>query len=73
MVASAALGAAQAAFDYSVDYAQERKQFANKYHSFRLFNSCFEMAMNIEAARLLIHKAGYYAIRAKQYQARIIC
>lgn len=60
MVASAALGAAQAAYDHAVIYAEERKQFGKQISHFQAIQFMIsEMAMNIEAARLLVHKAGW--------------
>jgi butyryl-CoA dehydrogenase len=58
-IASQALGIAQAAFDASVKYAKERKQFgkpigANQAIQWKLA----DMAVRIDASRLLIHRAA---------------
>ncbi len=59
VVSSAAVGLARSAMDHAVRYAQERKSFgvpiaAHQAVSFMIA----EMAMNIEAARLLVWKAA---------------
>jgi acyl-CoA dehydrogenase len=59
-VAAAAVGVAQRALDEALRYAQERKAFgksliANQAISFMLA----DMAMNIEAARLLVWKSAW--------------
>jgi butyryl-CoA dehydrogenase len=58
-IASQALGIAQASLNASIDYAKERKQFgkpiaANQAIQWKLA----DMATNIEASRLLIHRAA---------------
>lgn len=60
MVAASALGGAQCAYDHSVKYATERQQFgkplaAHQAIQFMVAN----MAMKIEASRLLINKAAW--------------
>jgi alkylation response protein AidB-like acyl-CoA dehydrogenase len=59
-IASQALGIAQASLDASISYSKERVQFgkpisANQGSQFKLA----DMAMSIETARLLIHKAAW--------------
>ena len=59
-IASQALGIAQASLDYSIKYSKERLQFnkpisSNQGIQFKLA----DMAMGIETARLLIHKAAF--------------
>ncbi len=59
-IASQALGIAQASLDASISYSKERVQFgkpisANQGIQFKLA----DMAMSIETARLLIHKAAW--------------
>lgn len=59
-VGAAALGVARAAYEYALEYAQERKAFgkpiiANQGVSFKLA----DMATKIDAARLLIWRAGW--------------
>lgn len=60
-IAAQALGIAQAALDYAVAYAKERVQFGkpisvNQGVSFKLA----DMAMKIDAARLLTYRAAYH-------------
>lgn len=60
MVASSAVGGAQAAFDHSVKYAKERKQFGvpiaqHQAIQFMISN----MAIKIESSRLLVYKAAW--------------
>lgn len=58
MVAAMAVGVANAAFEYALEYTQQRKQFGKPLSSFQAIQfKLAEMAMNIEAGRLLIHKA----------------
>jgi acyl-CoA dehydrogenase len=60
MVASSAVGGAQCAFDHAVKYAKERVQFnvAISQHQAIQFMIA-DMAMKIEASRLLVHKAAW--------------
>jgi alkylation response protein AidB-like acyl-CoA dehydrogenase len=60
--AAAALGVARAAFEYARDYAKERVAFGapiarHQAVSFKLA----QMAMEIEAARMLLWRAGWLA------------
>ncbi len=58
-IASQALGIAQGAFDVTVEYMQQRKQFGKKLSQMQALQ--FEMAelkTRIEAARLLVYKAA---------------
>ncbi|HKK95893.1 MAG TPA: acyl-CoA dehydrogenase [Anaerovoracaceae bacterium] len=58
-IASQALGIAQGAFDVTVEYMLERKQFGKKLSQFQaLAFEMAEMKTRIEAARLLIYKAA---------------
>ena len=81
-IASQALGIAQASLDASINYSKEREQFgkpisANQGIQFKLA----DMAMEIEAARLLIYKAavskdsgesyGHLASMAKVYASEV--
>lgn len=60
MVAASAVGGAQRAYECSVEYAKERKQFDRPISSFQSIQFMIaEMAMKIEAARLLVHKAAW--------------
>ena len=52
------VGLAQAALDCAVKYAKERKQFGQPIASFQMIqNMIADMAMRIEAARMLVYKA----------------
>jgi alkylation response protein AidB-like acyl-CoA dehydrogenase len=60
VVGSQALGIARAAYEYSLEYAKERKQFGrpiidNQGIAFKLA----DMKMEIDAARLLVWRAGW--------------
>ncbi len=58
MVGAQALGIAQAAFEASVNYAKERKQFNGPIASFQAIQFMLaDMAMSIEASRLLVYQA----------------
>jgi alkylation response protein AidB-like acyl-CoA dehydrogenase len=58
-IAAQALGIAQGAFDAAVRYAAEREQFGQKIAEFQgLQFMLADMAMEIEAARLLTYKAA---------------
>jgi len=58
IVAAAAVGLARSAFEHSVRYASERKAFGAPISSHQAVSFMIaEMAMNIEAARLLVWKA----------------
>ncbi len=61
-VAAAGVGTAQGAFDAAMQYAREREQFGVKIISFQALQHMFaDMAMKIEAARLLTYKAAVLA------------
>ena len=58
-IAAQALGIAQTALDKSVQYSKERKQFGKTISSFgALQEKIAIMGTNVEASRLLIHKAA---------------
>ncbi|MBO0702471.1 MAG: acyl-CoA dehydrogenase family protein [Candidatus Dormibacteraeota bacterium] len=61
-VGAGALGIARAAYEFALDYAQERKQFGKPliYHQAIAFKLA-DMATRIDAARLLIWRAGWMA------------
>jgi len=61
-VAAAAVGTAQGAFDCAIQYAREREQFGTKIITFQaLQHMLADMAIKIEAGRLLTYKAGLLA------------
>lgn len=60
LVACAALGGAEAAFDHAVDYALDRKQFGVEIAQHQMIQSMIaKMAIKIESARLLTYKAAW--------------
>jgi acyl-CoA dehydrogenase len=60
MVAASAVGGAQCAFDHSVKYAKERIQFNVPISNHQLIQGMIaDMAMKVEASRLLVHKAAW--------------
>ncbi len=67
-IASQALGIAQASLDKSVEYARERKQFGKQIGSFGAIQSKLaNMAINVEASRLLILKVAKLKDEHKPY------
>jgi alkylation response protein AidB-like acyl-CoA dehydrogenase len=63
-----AIGIAQAAFDESVKYAQEREQFGQPISKFQLIQSKLAwMATELEAARLMIYKAAWMKDAGEPY------
>jgi acyl-CoA dehydrogenase len=60
MVAASAVGGAQCAYEHSVKYAKERIQFGVPLSSHQAIQFMIsDMAMKIEASRLLVHKAAW--------------
>lgn len=60
MVAASALGGAQCAYDHAVKYSSERSQFGKPISNFQAIQFMIaNMAMKIEASRLLINKAAW--------------
>ena len=58
-VAAQAIGAAQAALDAAIDYADEREQFGQKISEFQAIeHKVAEMATDVEAARSLTYRAA---------------
>jgi alkylation response protein AidB-like acyl-CoA dehydrogenase len=78
-IGAQALGIAQGAFDHAVSYAKERQQFGQPIARFQGIEFMLaDMAMKIEASRLLVYKAAsavverdprvsYYAAIAKAF------
>jgi len=65
-IAAQALGIAQGAFDAALSYAKERRQFGQPITSFQGIQFMFaDMAMQIEAARLLVYKAATKVINGE--------
>ncbi|MEW9669898.1 acyl-CoA dehydrogenase family protein [Ammoniphilus sp. 3BR4] len=60
MVGAQSVGVAQGAYEAALAYAKERKQFGKPISNFQAIQFMLaDMAMNIEAARLLVHKSVY--------------
>ena len=82
-VAAQALGIAQGAFDFAVDYCNERQQFGKPIAAFQGMQFMFaDMAMKIETARFAVYKAAtavddndadvsYWAAIAKCYASDV--
>jgi alkylation response protein AidB-like acyl-CoA dehydrogenase len=82
-VAAQALGIAQGAFDFAVDYCRERQQFGKPIAAFQGMQFMFaDMAMKIETARFAVYKAAtavdehapdvsYWAAIAKCYASDV--
>ncbi|GAC1349140.1 MAG: acyl-CoA dehydrogenase [Ktedonobacteraceae bacterium] len=59
-IGAIAVGVAQAAFDVACNYAREREQFGHPLGAFQGVQFMLaDMAMKIEAARLLVYEAAY--------------
>ncbi|MEN6390011.1 MAG: acyl-CoA dehydrogenase family protein [Syntrophomonas sp.] len=59
-IAAASVGVSQGAFEYARDYAKERKSFGKSIASFQAIQFMLaDMAMEIEASRLLYQKAAW--------------
>ncbi len=69
LVGAQALGIARAAYEYSLEYAKERRAFGkaiieNQAIAFKLA----DMKMEIDAARLLVHRAAWMAATQKPFE-----
>ena len=61
------LGIAQGAYEESVKYAKEREQFGKPISRFQsIQNMLADMAMEIDAARLLLYRAAYWKSKGKK-------
>lgn len=68
-IGACSLGAAQACLDHALDYMKERKQFGRPIADFQALQfRLADMATELEAARLLLHKAAA-AVDAKSHEA----
>lgn len=60
MVGAQSVGVARGAYEEALRYAKERRQFGKPIADFQAIQFMLaDMAMNIEAARLLVHKAAF--------------
>jgi alkylation response protein AidB-like acyl-CoA dehydrogenase len=66
-IAAQALGIAQGAFDHALAYAKDRQQFGQSIASFQGIQFMLaDMAMAIEAARLLVYKSVHKVVNREQ-------
>jgi butyryl-CoA dehydrogenase len=70
-VAAQALGIAQAAFEESVAYAKARQQFNQPISRFQTIqNYLADMAVQIDASRLLVHRAAALKDKGQPFSAQ---
>jgi acyl-CoA dehydrogenase len=68
-VAAGALGIARAAFEFALEYAQDRKQFGKPLWQHEAVGfKLADMAMKIDAARLLTWRAGWMATQDAPFE-----
>jgi len=69
-IAAQAVGIAQAAFDVARDYALERRQFGRPIAEFQAIQwKLADMATEIDAARLLVHRAAWLKQQGQPHSA----
>lgn len=69
-VGAMAVGVARAAFEYARDYACEREQFGRKIGEFQAVAfKLADMKARIDAARLLVYRAGWMARNGKAFDS----
>ena len=67
-IAAQAVGIAQAAYDAARDYALERRQFGKRIADFQAIQwKLADMATEIDAARLLVHRAAWLKERGEPH------
>lgn len=67
-IAAQAVGIAQGAFEAALKYAQERQQFGQPISNFQAIQFYLaDMAMELDAARLLVYKAAWAKTTQKRY------
>ena len=67
-IAAMAVGLAQGAFERAVAYAKERVQFGQPIAKFQAIQWMIaDMATEIEAARLMIHRAAWLRVRGERF------
>lgn len=67
-IAAQAVGIAQGAFEAALKYAKEREQFGHPIADFQAIQFYLaDMAMELDAARLLVYKAAWAKENAKRY------
>jgi acyl-CoA dehydrogenase len=68
-VGAGALGIARAAYEFALEYAQERTQFGKPLWQHEAIGfKLADMAMKIDAARLLIWRAGWMATQEAPFE-----
>jgi acyl-CoA dehydrogenase len=69
-VGAMALGVARAAYEYALDYAQQREQFGRKIGDFQAIAfKLADMKTRIDAARMLVWRAGWMARNNVPFEA----
>jgi acyl-CoA dehydrogenase len=67
-VGAEALGVARAAYEYALEYSQQREQFGRKIGDFQAVSfKLADMRMQIDAARLMVHRAAWMARNGKDF------
>ena len=73
-VGAVSVGLAQAALDVAVAYAKERKQFGQPIASFEMVQEMVaDMAMKVDAARLLVYRACAVTAIPKKIRLKNVC
>ena len=71
-VTSEAVGLAQGAFDYTLDYARQRVQFGQAIGKFNVIrNMLAEVVFDLEAARLMLYRAAWLADQQEPFSREI--
>jgi acyl-CoA dehydrogenase len=69
-VAAQAVGIARAAYEYALEYAKEREAFGRKIiENQAIAFALADMKMEIDAARLLVHRAAWMGRSGKDFEA----
>ena len=69
-VGAQAVGIARAAYEYALDYAKEREAFGRKIiENQAIAFALADMKMEIDAARLLVHRAAWMGKAGKDFEA----
>jgi acyl-CoA dehydrogenase len=69
-VGAMAIGVARAAYEYALDYATQREQFGRKIGDFQAVAfKLADMRARVDAARLLVWRAGWMARNGKTFDA----
>lgn len=68
-IGAMAVGIAQGAYEKSLQYAQERKQFGNSLSNFQAIQfKLADIAMNIELARTMVYKAAWLKDQGRSFK-----